>query len=319
MRATLLLLVSTVVFAGCSEPTSPEDVLEPQLTKDCTFFNCGEDPDPEAGGILLGSGFTPTYCFAAASDTDQDGLDNVCEEAMADAFRPEIVSGSTDDTRGEAHWAARRIGTTNRVRIAYLLGYYWDWGSPRSLCAIPVFPPSGDCGGHIGDSEWVAVDIEYSSGGRWVMAQAGLSAHFGTGNDHTAWVSWTGFHFPENERGYPRVYASLKKHANYQSVSRCNANIIPDGFETFDDCSYSSAKYERVEYVPSRNIGSRTRNARSDGLLGPGTCRYSTETFAGSEIAECFWLSPSGYHFNGWQESNDPVGPYEPQLAFLGF
>lgn len=318
-RRALLLVLTTFFSGGCSDQESLTDVPDPQFTKDCTFFNCGTDPEPGSEGIFLGNGFTPTYCYAAASDKDQDGLDNLCEDALAEAFRPEMVTDSADDTRGEVYWAAQRVGPGGRIRIAYLLGYYWDHGSPRTECAVPVFPPEGDCGAHFGDSEWVAIDVEYVSNGRWRMYQGCLSAHFDTANDHTKCVPAGSFHYPEIDRGFPRVFASLKKHANYESQDRCNVSIIPDGKETFDECFYANPLFQRVEFYPHRNIGSRTHNARSDGMMGAGTCRFSEERFVGNGFAECFWIAPSGYHFNGWQSSYDVVKPYEPQLAWLGF
>jgi hypothetical protein len=322
MRATLLLLVWTVVLVGCADPTSPTVPFEPQMTKDCTFFNCGEDPSPEAGGLYLGAGVTPTFCDAAASDTDQDGVDNVCESTLAEAFRPLMISGAIDDVRGESYWAVQRFNenhlcgidgytclTGNFYRIVYLLGYYWDWGTGG-------FAGTFGGGGHIGDSEWVAIDVQYSSG-RWYMMRAEASAHFGTAVDKTHW-SWTEA-FAYGEWGdewatYPRIWVAQGKHAGYASISECNSH-------PGENCSHADPVYWRVEFVPGRNIGSRAHPARSDVDLPPGTCKYSQETFAGNGRAECFWAGSSAgyYRFAGWQESSYDVNTYSAQLSSLWF
>lgn len=313
MRTARVIAVGSIVLlTSCAEQgRSPMEIetisTDPPHQMNCDFAPC-TDPSPQAPGVHLGAGITPAYCFAAASDIDHDGFDDNCERLLAQNFRPEMASAPSDDTRGEVYFIVQPVGSN--IRVTYLLGYYWDLGDPHAWCETPFTP---ECGGHHGDSEWVSLDVEYCAP-RWCLDQAILSAHWQTDNDETDIVSFGEMEYPANWRGYPRVYVALKKHSNYYSKERCN------GFWTFDVCA-DAPVYQRVEYVPHRNIGSRTHNAISDGYPKnrPGTCRGSEELFQGSGILECFWLAPSGYHFNGWQEANDPVNPYLPQLSYLGF
>lgn len=300
-------------LGSCMDASSPvwqeQSISAPQFTDDCQVFDCGSDPNPELDGVYLGSGVTDTWCDEAASDGDHDGIHDRCEEILAEAFRPEMISAGADDVRGEAYWAVQGgvdpcgVGTClggRFYRIAYLLGYYWDWGSGKLVG-----------GGHVRDSEWVAVDVQYIEG-RWYVARAGLSAHFRAQSDYTAFYWWDELEYPGSYRGHPRIWVARNKHANYPSQTVCA--------ESYDDCEHSSPAYWRVEYYPERNIGSREFPAPSDTGLLSGTCRYSVEKFAGNGKAECYWRDDSSYmRFNGWQESLDDVTTYDEQLHYLGF
>lgn len=315
--ALAALLSASVSACIDSQPVvGPAPSVLVPLTWDCSVYDCGNDPEPMADGIYVGDGINPKECGQTFqwSDTDGDGIADPCERELARAFAPMMRSHRFDDVRGESYWAVQFGSFRGEYRIAYLLGYYWDHGTEGWYCDTNVH---GSCLPHVGDSEWVAVDIEYDANSKhWLMKGAYLSAHWGKPEpfDRSDWVSYRSFEFPAKSRGYPLVWVSRSKHANYESASECEAGT--------DSCWHSSISDWRVEVVSNRNIGSRLMRApNSPGLDEEPevTCRYSVEDFAGNGAYECFWPLNEGYDFNGWQHSLDNVTAYGPQLKFLGF
>lgn len=106
------------------------------------------------------------------------------------------------------------------MRIGYLLAYYRDAGSSSFGCTLPGAPSS--CYGHNGDSEAIALDVEYDEGTKhWKLQEARYSQHgdFVTYDAYSCTfvynVGCLYLVYPDKDRGYPRAYVAEGKHANY--------------------------------------------------------------------------------------------------------
>jgi hypothetical protein len=346
MRRIIPILCTIVVAASCgdySNPLAPGDGTEVNASRlnGTQAYNCDvlwtpgcpqQDPNPALDGLFLNlssDDCDPSY--SDQNDSDQDGLTDVCEYQVANAFRPLFRSSNTDDTGGEFYWAAR-LDDEGYVRIFYALGYYKDWGVSPTLagqCDVAfdltfVFKPlvsQTHCEGHDGDSEFVVARVYYDGASQhWILDQVFTSAHFQTGLDASAWTPASGFApFPGKINGYPRIWVSFNKHANYKSKSHCEGTVYLLGQR--DDCSYTSVKEVRPVVTMSNNLGSRSYPlADNHSLNSPASnysCMVSVGRFAGNERQECFWATGTFY---GWHPTPylGATG-YSSELAYMGF
>ncbi|MDZ4258967.1 MAG: hypothetical protein U0974_10230 [Gemmatimonadales bacterium] len=227
------------------------------------------DPDPAAPGIYLaGLNNTPSVCFDPGQpDSDGDGFSNHCEIQLAIAFSPLLSFYSYDQVDRETRWFANPMDN-GLVRLGYLLGYYYDVGnttSVRSTCTTSLTLPPFEfffwlfgadvesCQGHAGDSEFVLLDVRYDwDSQHWVLDNAILSTH-GSGRILTT----TGgqyppqFTYPEKKGGYPQIWVSNGKHANYESKSACDNG----GSFNSDDCGGSRVLARANVMASGGNIG----------------------------------------------------------------
>ncbi len=311
-RSVLFAFVLSAAFlTACSEgrePSAPE--VEALVTPLCQE-GCQEvDPFPNSPGIFLTSSTTPTKCEEGQlNDSDVDGLSDDCETRLAAAFAPELyTAGALDNTGREPRWVAN-LQPSGAIRIMYLISYYNDAGSTTFGC----FLKPDDCAPHVGDSEWIILDVKYvPSTTHWLLSAAYYS-------QHESWQTFLGsganppaLYYPNKSGGYPRSYVAQGKHANYGSLADCNAG----GTAGSDDCSNVN--------TPSRLTGGVTLNMGSSGHhAGIGqNCVVSANPlyyYYGSGKTECYW---SGGRFRGWVP--DSVGggdadPYGPKLIYWGF
>lgn len=285
------------------------------------------DPNPNEPGIWLGSTVTPDQCFsftgAGINDLDSDGMHDYCEEQIADHFRPSRVFSLYDGyTAGEPYWAAKWFpGSPDIVRILYAMAYYADGGVidptllQSGLCGLGFFLGSiftfngglptweifgipvqdeNICDGHIGDSEFVVLDVRYDETTfHWRLDRAFLSAHWGTNGDRSAWYSPHQLEYPDKVEGYPRLWVAESKHGNYPSRDECN--------NWQDTCESNSVSGEtRVRYSRYYNLGSRVVNLVNL-AVSPSSCVASASPYRTG--TECFWAPE--YKFYGWD-------PYRP-------
>jgi len=251
-------------------------------------------------------------CTTTDSDLDLDGLDDYCEITLANLFRPALSVYEYDQTGREPRYAAEKL-PWGGVRLIYLLGYYYDVGNVtgfRNTCEVLVSTPpwwlfggiveyllnidAESCRGHIGDSEWLVLDLRFDVGTKhWVLDQAVLSAH----NSPGVYTSGTGaypsaFVYTDRPGGYPLVWVADGKHANYPSQSSCNS-----GNFGIDNC-WNGRIVERLSFPPggSGNIGSwavpfvdcvATMNPNHPATLSSG----------GETREECYF---TGTTFRGW-------------------
>ena len=282
-----------LIFACDNDSTGPT-AESPELG--ITAF----DPAPQAPGIFLGPAVTAAVCFNGSQlDTDVDGIADVCENALALNFAPQLAYSSSDRVFREMKWVARPLGG-GRARVAYLLSYYFDDGLP----GCPFGPIL--CGGHYGDSEDIVLDLYYNAGTQhWVLHQAMYSVH---GNYYTYPRTLTAFpitlYYPGKPGGYPRVYVSFRKHANYGSDQECDAGVF-----TTDDCKANTF----LQLIPTaaKNIGSRASHTSAQDCMASTNPLYS-----GNGVTECYWTNRS---FGGWQGKTPKASAYSPKLSALGF
>jgi hypothetical protein len=340
----------TLLLVGCGEDRTlapdKQHAEEPSFMERCELWPEGcpgdidPDPEPAALGYYMGALTTPANCFNAngtnINDPDWDGMDNGCEQRLADKFRPALSLAPSNydcDPTPEPYWAAKYFPAGgNMVRIAYLMAYHRDCGD-RSLgsgllqkvgilltlngfiegafrsfnLSISTDDP-GDS--HAGDSEWIMVNLRYNiSTKHWYVSSMKTSAHYGTAADGTRETSTGGIQVPAGSvaGGFPRVWVAAKKHANYPSRAACNTGRGPFGAAK-DNCDSNIPDTRRVYFHYLRNVGSMRGN-----LINLGTCVKSEQPlfYPGTE---CFWKQND--YFYGWLQYpyGHPPTPYYEQL-----
>lgn len=324
MRNPSLLLVVAfgIAFAGCADepPTGPTPVpQEKWACYDDDDYRClpedqnpNPDPCPECAGIYLGQ-YTLTQCTLTElnSDSDADGLTDMCEYELAKGFAPLLSTSPFDqDLSRESYWAAAPGGGAD-ARIIYLLGYHFDNGNMHN-CPAQDTHWTYLCDPHLGDSEFIVVYVNYVSG-RWRLSSMYTSAHWNTPAGSSSNTSSLDASFPAGLLRHPRVYVALDKHANYPSRASCNSGAF-----LTDDCEQNQDD-ERVTVEYMRNVGSETvqRIDRVASITG-------SPVFPGHEY---FWTR--GYGFCGWRVADDAPrhssvcvgsgGEYGYVLRYFGF
>jgi hypothetical protein len=288
-RALFPFIAILVVAASCAEPTAPNAVRPgSRRVQDV-------DPHPEDPLGIFIPNVNPSSCFRdvnynIAVDHDFDWLDDNCEVELARAFAPEFNFAMDEQCPGrEPAWAVNYFpdGSGNGiVRIAYMPAYYDDCGT---------FPQDS----HHGDSEFTMVEVlYYPSLGHWVFQQMWLSAHYGPGGpwDRSRWVSYYSTEFPDHPGGYPRIFVSALKHANYATYSMCVGVSWEGG------CGNQNP--QRLSIDATRNAGSRHAD-----VMG---CVFSTGQNVGSGRTECFFTDKA---FNGWYAGSGGQTAYRKLLV----
>jgi hypothetical protein len=271
------------------------------------------DPDPAAPGYFFpGTRNQWTFCADGNADFDLDGLDDSCEYLLAHEFRPELSIVYSDYAFREPRWAAQWLDNdpaSKTVRIAYLVGYWLDMGdggTSETLCGLNPF--ANPCSGHLGDSEWVLLDVKYDPVSKhWYLFDAKYSAHtWHVGFDRSSstgllYVSrgsdGGGPHllrnymeFPDGKiGGYPRSYVADGKHANYPTDGYCDG---PGGVGGADECN-GPRFLERLQVSIDGNIGSRHAQ-----LIDCVPSQLSSHPQYGSGELECYWINSAS--FLGW-------------------
>lgn len=269
------------------------------------------DPAPSAPGYFFpGTENTWGHCADGDLDADSDGLDDDCEYMLAYSFRPEISWVYFDNFNREPRWAAEWVDgdpAGRTVRLAYLLSYWLDIGDGGTSGTICGIAGSSACDGHLGDSEWIRLDVTYNPVTKhWYLSDAKYSAHtshveFNRNSNGWLYVSPASdgggagnarnyMEYPDGKiGGYPRSYAADGKKANYPTVEYCDG---PGGLGGADECS-SPRISARIEVFANANLGSR----HSPFVNCVTTTRTDHPSF-GAGVVECYW--EEGVRFSGW-------------------
>jgi hypothetical protein len=285
--AVLVVLLSEACAAPTDSPEEPS-ATGPSASVLCQTGCLDVDPNPSAPGIFIG-GDSPATCFGV-NDGDNDDLAERCESDLARAFAPQLYYYKFDEMGREPYWVAMKVGGAQRVRIGYLLSYYRDAGSQAFACSIPGAPDS--CAGHNGDSEAIFLEVYYNSTTmHWVLYNAKLSAHgaypvYGT----PSFGEYPILTYPGQLGGYPRVWVSQGKHANYANLADCNAG----GTLHIDTCNGNNTG-ARVDASAIYNLGSLTAHTAAQDCV---TSRNPSYIYYGSGRKECYWTAVTG--FRGW-------------------
>jgi hypothetical protein len=314
-KRRLLMTVSmgwlTYACSGSDTPSAPAAAA---VTPQCVS-GCGDaDPFPNSPGVYLSSAVTPFTCGSANySDSDQDGLADICENSIPAAFAPELYYYSFDEVGREPHWVARKFGSedADSVQIAYLESYYRDTGSQTYGCSLPFHPSS--CDGHNGDSEAIFLTVHYDYDNQhWVLSSAKYSQHESYGIYARGAGSYpTQLYYPSHPGAYPRAYVAQGKHGNYNSVSDCNSG----GTLGSDDCTNVNTA-ARLPGGGQLNLGSRAHHTSAQDCMPSADPSY---IYYGSGRLECYWTTEN---FRGWIPTS--VGgadsdPYSTRLQAEGF
>jgi hypothetical protein len=188
------------------------------------------------------------------------------------------------------------------VFIAYLLAYYEDGGDIYSDY------------GHHGDSEGIYLKVYYNDATQhWVLDEANYSQHTGYG----IYVRAGSAAYPTDLDyaewplgGYPTVWVSDQKHANYKSMDECNGGA----FGHTDTCNHNNA-WVRVETQLPGNWGSG--NIGSAAVPTLPVCVRSFYHYYNSR-EECFWSATT--RFRGWAPPGGAdADPYYRKLDRFGF
>ena len=282
----------------------------------------GRQPPP-APSDGVAAGWTIGACAVAAVDRDLDGLDDVCELALARAFAPMLVVDRQDCAwngsrlAGGYFFAAQKGSAAGAVRIAYLPAYFRDCGWAGLACTTR----GRGCSAHAGDSELIAIDARGDEvADRWRTDAVFMSAHcsgrsagrcrwyLGDQLRHFAWAGTTS--------GAPRVWVAKGKHANYPSARECDS-----GHWYYDSCDENDAAYRFPIVTSAQNIGSRIRPLPTGGSAGG--CIAAEDLPVGDNRAdggtrECFWDAAA--RFRGWQRgSHQGATSYARVLAGARF
>lgn len=275
-----------------SAPKRSRKTISTSETEFSTQDHCGPevlicDHDPEGGstswtsGVRLPSGYTYQCMVAAGAsgDTDGDGILQQCEYELAYAFRPFLQWDQGEESSNkQGYWAIKRGGTSNEVKIMYLMGYFADSGHDIAG------------GAHDGDSEFLVFTVSYRNGW-WRFSSAFLSAHWGVPFvDASSTRSTNEFEHPDgNPYARPKIWVAEDKHANYSSQGLCDA-----GANYADNCDQPINALESLGLLADSNIGNREGGTRQ--LLN---CVVRTAHGGGGTKDECLW---SYSEFSGWQD-----------------
>ncbi len=321
-------LVPLLAALACTDaaPTVPQlqpvagfvDRFTCEHDPNCALY--APDPNPEAAGIWMGPTLTGSHCYPVTlNDLDHDNADNECEDRLAEAFRPLLRLHQADLVRSRQTYYAARAYThssgATTFMLLYMLGYHMDGGSPNSYCNTLnsfayILALSGEldaCDYHFGDSEWILLQVRYNASKQhWAVTQATLSAHWETSAESSGTHAASAFYYPEKTYGYPRVWASREKHANYPSSGKCD-----QGAFFFDTCDGNDVD-ERV-VINGRNVGSEEVRFIDQTYSDSPYLHTGTEYFW-SPIAFCGWDGPSINHNRG-----NCAGMYRNVLDHFGF
>jgi len=250
-----------------------------------------EDPNPNAPGYFIGPAYTMDNCksIGISVDADNDGFDDKCELFLALRFAPLLTTNPGEIYLSrETFFAANDrpagwFGTpVEHVEIFYLLGYHWDIGHP-------------------GDSEFIALRVEYNAITKhWELQGGFLSAHWNTVSNSSEDLLASQFSMPDKALGYPRVWVSKNKHANYRTKSKCNAGSILGS----DTCN-GNVDDERVEILLNgRNIGSSGSPNFANGVASATPLIYpGLEYFWTDGVDFCGWLGQQPGCAGGYEQS----------------
>lgn len=229
--------------------------------------------DDACRGVLPGGHFDDL----ADCDADLDGLYDGLEDELAARFEPYLWLSSREDGYRDdrlPHYAVEPIAGPG-ISIFYALSYFEDYGDPDL----------GGLSGHLGDSEFVVVELS-STGplpgdGPWQLHRVFLSAHYGTVTSGSGWFQPPDIQLTADATGteHPVVYVSEWKHANYRSLQTCdNGAFFTDHCEEF--------LLERVGIAPGRNLGNDLVPLLDDVPLGGNHEFYWTDVrFCGWRVA----------------------------------
>ena len=197
--------------------------------------------------------------------------------------------------RRRDHKRIRRSGVhrASIVRPGAFWREWWACWRARPRAQNSVLHLMQRCGPSWPDSRsQMTVAVYYNSTRmHWVLYNAKLSAHgaypvYGT----PSFGEYPILTYPGQLGGYPRVWVSQGKHANYANLADCNAG----GTLHIDTCNGNNTG-ARVDASAIYNLGSLTAHTAAQDCV---TSRNPSYIYYGSGRKECYWTAVTG--FRGW-------------------
>ena len=235
-----------------------------------------------------------------------EALTRDCAFQFASRFAPVLAVRSAGCNWDQTHqrlgggyfFTAQRVDSI--VRIAYLPAYFRDCGWQGVKCWLPAV----DCAPHVGDSEFIVIDLIGDSASTWRVAAIFLSAHcFGRHDSKCRWYRGADLDRFTWHDATVEVWVAEGRHANYPSRKACDKGIY-----SIDTCDRHDARY-RFPIAQDRNIGTRDRPARVAGCYSGGDI---ASTWVDREAVECFWRPGP---FRGWRTNVPGVTGYDRYLG----
>jgi hypothetical protein len=297
----LLPLLIAIGLTSCGQ--NPQTLVEDSPDVAACQAGCvgpGTDPNPSSPGEWLGPDFTDDLCFGGSGDEDTDGMVDLCEYRLAEAFAPRFISApaADDDLGGEWYWAVRPGSSSGAAVILYMPAYYRDLGDP----------PLGITA-HEGDSEVLVFGVQYqASSSHWLLKTAGLSHHGDMGHHFPGPSGYpASLSYPVRSGGHPNIWLAKWKHANYASASECQGG----GAGSADSC-YPPWETWRFPVYEHHNVGSAWSRFKDCVQAEFNPTRTGTE---------CLWqIDYLNSTFRGWHGSANSGGePYGNALVEFGF
>lgn len=230
----------------------------------------------EADGLDLPNTGWSDCVVAPRADRDLDGFDDGCEARLASAFAPLLVMDRWDEAPHRRPYWALRQWNYRSVRVFYALAYDVDAGYP--LLGFRA---------HLGDAEFLVLDISNTAGDRWMVDQIFMSAHWGTPTEWlSGWYRHDRVSYADEPRGRALVWVSENKHANYPDLDACDrfgADLCP----LADHLAVRSPLFD-IPDISDRNLGLLSSPQRLWDKVVVGT------------NSEWFWSDGDDKRFCGW-------------------
>jgi len=326
---TLVGVSAVVTLSSCAPDRVIGHLLASEAQTNCIVGCHDVDEYPDSMGVFIpGNIYQYDECTAETTDSDVDGLSDMCEYTLAHTFAPNLNVQEYDDVRNYAHWAAR-LEDGGQVIILYMLSYWEDGGDTGGSsfwCGGLVFHPTG-CLGHSGDSEYIVETIKYNSTTKhWYLDGVSASTHVG----ERVWYPVNGelttfeispinsfvLSYEGNARTAPTIWVADGKHANYSTQTHCNdyGAIALTVQTNSDDCVNDRVLMPlNIGLQNERNFGSSSYH-----LLDRMAVDDTSHPDYASEATECYWTAKT---LHGWWNSSSDVGQlnYSDVLSAWGF
>ena len=255
-------------------------------------------------GATLPSYMTRSYCYGispalnSTTDRDNDRISDDCENAMASALAPLLNIGNADRApyRQPYFSASRHPQRDGSVQIFYAIAYLDDAGDA-----------SFGFESHIGDSEFIILEVLNTAGSKWGVVYATLSAHFGSGYDDTSTYYWDDLQYPSG--GHPRIWSSLDKHGNYRNNAACDGSwLAVCGGDYWGTNIPASAANNLGNYF---NLPETSRTTAT----WLHNCTNYLSSYPYRPAQECFWSDDDW--FAGWNVNHADATPYRTLFSIF--
>lgn len=278
-----------------------------------------------------------TGCAAAGDDANMNGVNDACEGPLVQSFAPNIIFATSEPSSGRRPYWAIAIdpdGKPSVIRIFYAMSYFADTGTIGNSLTMRDGVQS-----HIGDSEFFAFDVQWTSGTDWRLLRGYLSEHFGSGviADSSGWHDASEFVLND---GVPNIYVALSKHGNYANSQGCQAtpfsfivqdkcpSTLPCGSNTYCTPAASPVSFLSLDEFDGRNLGSSLvpipegvpAMPNGGDCLGSGACNHEwywqNQRFCGWQKPDSFARATTAIDNGGCTPA---TATYQIELTTLGF